>query len=161
MSSNHPMAENILLEASDWIEYHLAKAQSIQCVPIPIYQWNVLGSSTSHQNSPIHVASWIKLGYRKIQIAEDLKHFSPKYANTIEKDGRGNIIGSFNRLWKSYGWEILYKELGKELLLALNSYQWPYRTSFMIKYPKITVWVLQIVSPVKQLLARVYRKIRY
>lgn len=161
LSLNYPMAEHVLLEASDWIEYHLVHAQIIQCIPIPIYQWNVLNSSTSHQKSPLHVASWIKLGVRKIQMAKKLIDLSPKYAIIIEKDGRGNIIGSFNRLWKSYRWEHIYQALGSDILLSLRSYQWPLRTFMMINYPKLSIGTLYIISPIKKLLAHFYRQIKY
>ena len=158
LEQDYPFAENVLLEASDWVEWHLIHAKKVAFVPELIYQWNVLEQSTSHQRTAKHAASWVQLGYRKFTMSTSIRSISTTYADKILLDGLQNIEGTILRLWKITGYVDFFPALGNNLLIELRKVRFSKIVNFVFRYPKLTLCYLYLFGLPKRLLKNIRDK---
>lgn len=158
---NHPFAENVLLEASDWVEWHLIHAKCVAYCDELIYQWNVLDTSTSHQRTAKHAAAWVYLGYRKMMNSQSIRTISTKYADAIYQDGWNNVDGTMRRLWKTTDYKDFFPALGKDLLSALQQIKFSPTADFMLQHPRCTLIGLYIFGSPKRLVRNIRNTLKY
>lgn len=155
---SHPMEENVLMEDSDWVAWHLFFAKKILYLPIPIYCWIMNPFSITHVISCRHTADRVKFGYRKIRDSKEYKKTSEKFAMTMEDDGKYNIEHTFKKLWKADNYFQFYKHIGDDVLKKTRQMQWSPKTAFMLNHPQTTSVLLSIVGPILKGAHRLYLK---
>jgi glycosyltransferase involved in cell wall biosynthesis len=160
LEQNHPFAENVLLEASDWVEWHLINAKQVAYCPEQIYQWNIFEESTSHQRTAKHAAAWVSLGYRKIEDSKRIRTISSVYAGKVLADGKQNVEGTMLRLWKTTGYSDFFPALGDNLLRELQKIQFSPRVNRMLNYPKMTLCELYLWGSVKRFIREMRDKLK-
>lgn len=143
-----PMAENVLMEDSDWIAWHLVHAQTIHCKSLPIYKWIRNSGSITHGVSYQHKADYVLFGLRKIEDANRYTDISARFASVMREDGRYNIEFSMRTLWKADRYRKFYEKLGDRALVSLKSMKWSARTSLVFHCPHLVCLTLSIVGPV-------------
>lgn len=150
ISMSHPMEENVLMEDSDWVAWHLFFAPKVFYLPIPIYCWVMNSSSITHGATFRHKADYVKFGYRKIRDSQAFRAYSKQFALVMCNDGRYNIENVFKKLWKTDDYFQFYRHVGKDVLNAIQQMEWSKRTRFMIRYPRVTSLLLSIIGPIKK-----------
>lgn len=158
IEQNHPYAERVLLEASDWVEWHLIHAEKVAFCDALIYQWNVRDESTSHQTTAKHAASWVMVGYRKMMDAEAIRSISQIYADKVYHDGWLNVDGTIRRLWKTTGYKDFFPALG-ETLSPLQQIKFSRKVNLMLRYPRCTIVGLYMYGTQKRLLREIINKL--
>ena len=158
IEQNHPYAEKVLLEASDWVEWHLIHAEKVAFCNALIYQWNVRDESTSHQTTAKHAASWVMVGYRKMMDAEAIHSISQIYADKVYHDGWLNVDGTIRRLWKTTGYKDFFPALG-ETLSPLQQIKFSPKVNLMLRYPRCTIVGLYLYGTSKRLLREIRNKL--
>lgn len=91
---NYPFEEEMVYEDSDYVNVHLYHAQRVMYNPICSYRIYYNSQSTTHTTSYKHVADYLLLGTRMLQLYHSLEDKSSKYALSILEGGSYNI-------WKS------------------------------------------------------------
>ena len=151
--------ENVVMEDSDWIAWHWIHADKVGIFNKPIYTWVMNPLSITHSQSYINRADWIKFGYRKIRDAQLYRDLSPEFAALMENDGRDNIIGGMNKVWKVDNYQKFYRHLG-DTLSEIQEMRWSGVTRFMINHPKMSILILSVVGPILKMINYVRYKIK-
>lgn len=141
----HPYEENVVMEDSDWVAWHLIHADSIAILNTAIYCWCMNPRSITHSQHYINRADWIKIGYRKIRDAELYQDISEPFSLTMTNDGRFNIIGGMRKVWKVDNYLLFYRRL-YPILPALQKMNWNGRVKFLLNNPKMSICLLYIIG---------------
>ena len=97
---NHPYTENVLMEDSDWVAWHLIHVKSICVFPKCIYEWRMNEESITHSYHYTHKIDFLKMGCRKIKDSSKYGYLSESFSNVMKSDGYYNIIGVTQTLWR-------------------------------------------------------------
>lgn len=143
----HPYAENVVMEDSDWIAWHLIRANKITYLNQSIYVWIMNGNSITHSRHYINKADWIKYGYRKVHDAQLNRHLSDRFADTMTADGMNNMESGIRKLWKVDNYRMFFRHLGEPLLHKLQQLPFSKQTLFVLRHPMLTCCCLYLISP--------------
>ena len=97
---NYPFAEGVLFEDSDYVNVHLYHAHRVIYNPVRSYRIYYNSLSTTHMRSYKHVADYLLLGTRMLQLYHSLEDKTTAYALSIREGGSYNIWISCKRLIK-------------------------------------------------------------
>ena len=93
LSLKRPMAENVLMEDTDWLHWHLFFAQKVLMIPYTIYRWEINSTSITHTVAVPNLSDFCNYGYRKIKNAETFRLTSSSFADLVVEDGMWNVRG--------------------------------------------------------------------
>lgn len=96
----YPFTEDVLFEDSDFVNVHLYHAKRMMYSPISAYRIYYNANSTTHTLSYKHVADYVLLGTRMLELYHSLGDKASKYALGILEGGSYNIWMSCKRLMK-------------------------------------------------------------
>lgn len=161
--TNHPFVEELKMEDTDWIEFHLFKAKTIGYSPYTTYIYKYNDNSQLHQMSVTTTADAILQSYRRLSgakvYAERLTHF----ASIIENASHWRIRSSlrFRNLSKFWNCEylVLYKRIGENVRMELSKYNYPILAKMFLRHKYITLCFLWSTVWVVHLCRFVWRKI--
>lgn len=97
---NYPFTEDVLFEDSDYVNVHLYHAHRVMYNPVRSYRIYYNSLSTTHTQSYKHVADYLLLGTRMLQLYHSLEDKTTAYALSILEGGSYNIWKSCKRLVK-------------------------------------------------------------
>jgi glycosyltransferase involved in cell wall biosynthesis len=97
---NYSFAENVLFEDADYVNVHLFHAQRMMYNPLCSYRVHYNSQSTTHTTSYKHVADYMLLGTRMLQLYHSSEDKTTTYALGILEGGSHNIWKSCKRLLK-------------------------------------------------------------
>ena len=97
---NYPFVEEVLFEDSDYVNVHLYHAQRVMYNSVCSYRIYYNSQSTTHTTSYKHVADYLLLGTRMLQLYHSLEDKTSTYALSILEGGSYNIWISCKRLIK-------------------------------------------------------------
>lgn len=97
---NYPFTENVLFEDADYVNVHLYYAQRMMYNPVCSYRIYYNSQSTTHTTSYKHVADYLLLGTRMLQLYHSSEDKTTTYALGILEGGSHNIWKSCKRLLK-------------------------------------------------------------
>lgn len=154
LETNHPMAENTLLEDVDWVQYHLFFSKKIINYNYPIYNWHIHPQSVSHTNSARLYAAFIAYGYRKINNSRIFRPFSAQFADLVLNDGKYNIASMIRMSWKSpQPWKIFNKkgcgELSNTIWDSIMMLHWDKWTKFLIRNRELSAIIMTLGFPLR------------
>ena len=97
---NYSFAENVLFEDADYVNVHLYHAQRMMYNPLCSYRVHYNSQSTTHTTSYKHVADYMLLGTRMLQLYHSSEDKTTTYALGILEGGSHNIWKSCKHLVK-------------------------------------------------------------
>ena len=97
---NYPFTEDVLFEDADYVNVHLYYAQRMMYNPVCSYRIYYNSQSTTHTTSYKHVADYLLLGTRMLQLYHSSEDKTTTYALGILEGGSHNIWKSCKRLLK-------------------------------------------------------------
>lgn len=158
ISRYSPFQEHVYMEDADWVADHLFHANRILIHNSCIYTYLYNATSTVHSFTYLHAASWVKTGVRKLQLSRSIQGDSLVFADMMEKDGKYNIEGVFNRLYKIDNYSLFFSFIQEDLLF-LREMNWSKTTSFCIHYPRFSALLFGLFGPLAKIARAIVRKL--
>lgn len=159
MQTSIPFASDVSTEDEDWIHIHLFLARTIICSPNVIYTnyYNASGTTKSKRTLFMDY-SRIMCSCREFQYAERYCKDDQFMYDWLREIAAHHVEMTFKRLWKTEAtnYSIFFNMFTKNTYTELLSRaKWSKRALVMLKYPRISALLLNIMAP----LLRTFKKI--
>lgn len=143
---NHPFVEDLKMEDTDWIEFHLTKANTIGCSRKMTYTYLYNENSQVHQMNITTLTDFTLQCYRRLIIAEHNRFKLPMFSQKISQASicRINNMLRYRNLTKyAYSdYPIIYKRISLEVRRDLQKYDLSSYAKMVLKYKLLTLFIL-------------------
>lgn len=165
---NHPFVEDLKMEDTDWIEYHLYKAQTIGYSPYITYTYQYNENSQLHLMSVTTTADAILQSYRRLEGCKEYEATLPHFVSVIRYASHCRVASSlrYRNLSKFWNHEfiILYNRIGNGVRRELSKYQYPWLANLFLRHKYITLaflWSTVWMPHVGRYIVRTIRKLKH
>lgn len=164
---NHPFVEDLKMEDTDWIEYHLFKAKTIGCSRYMTYTYLYNENSQLHLMSVTTTADAILQSYRRLKGCKMYRASLPHFVSVIEYAANCRVASSlrYRNLSKFWGSDFLtlYNRIGDDVRKELSNYAYPSLALMFLRHKYITLlflWSTVWTAHIGRYLVRSIRKIK-
>ena len=164
---NHPFVEDLKMEDTDWIEYHLYKAKTIGCSRYMTYTYLYNENSQLHLMSVTTTADAILQSYRRLDGCKMYRATLPHFVSVIEYASHCRVANClrYRNLSKFQGGDFLtlYNRIGDEVRKELSQYNYPRLARLFLRHKYITLaflWSTVWTAHVGRFIVRSIRKTR-
>ncbi len=146
IETNHPFVEDLKMEDTDWIEYHLFKAKTIGCSRHMTYTYLYNENSQLHLMSVTTTADAILQSYRRLEGCKLYKSTLPHFVSVISYAAHCRVAASlrYRNLSKFWGNDflVLYNRIGDNVRKELSQYSYPWLAQLFLRHKYITLCFL-------------------
>lgn len=143
---DHPFVEELKMEDTDWIEYHLPLAKNIGCSGHITYCYLYNVNSQVHNPSISTLTDFVLQSYRRLLVSQLYKTQQPKYAERIKEASirRVSSLLRYKHLTKfaNKDYAFIYRRIGFDVRKGLSEYSFPAFTNLCLMYKYLTLFVL-------------------
>lgn len=143
VKTNHPFVEDLKMEDTDWIEYHLFKAKTIGCSRHVTYLYLYNENSQLHLTSVSTTADAILQSYRRLEGCKLYQETLPHFVSVISYAAHCRVANSlrYRNLSKFWGGDFLtlFNRIGNEVRKELSQYPYPLLASLFLRHKYITL----------------------
>lgn len=167
IETHHPFVEDLKMEDTDWIEYHLFKAKTIGCSRYLTYTYLYNENSQLHLMSVTTTADAILQSYRRLEGCKLYKATLPHFVSVITYASHCRVAASlrYRNLSKFRGRDflLLYNRIGDDVCKELSQYSYPWLAQMFLRHKYITLcllWSTVWMPHIGRLIVRSIRKLR-
>lgn len=147
---NHPFVEDLKMEDTDWIEYHLPQAKKIGCSRYMTYTYLYNENSQVHDLSISTMSDFILQCYRRLEVCNIYRDDFPNYTSKIQ-DASNYRVRSFLRYrnltkFSCKDYSFLYARLGDEVRQKLATNKYGGFCDIFLRHKYITLAILLSTS---------------
>lgn len=146
IETNHPFVEDLKMEDTDWIEYHLFKAKTIGRSRHVTYTYLYNENSQLHQISVTTTADAILQSYRRLEGCKYYRDALPHYVSVITYAAHCRVKSSlrYRNLSKFWGDDFctLYNRIGDSVRKELSQYSYPLFATTFLRHKYLTLVLL-------------------
>lgn len=167
VETNHPFVEDLKMEDTDWIEYHLFKAKTIGCSRHMTYTYLYNENSQLHLMSVTTTADAILQSYRRLEGCKIYRATLPHFVSVIEYAANCRVASSlrYRNLSKFRGSDFLtlYNRIGDDVRKELSNYAYPLLALMFLRHKYLSLaflWSTVWMPHVGRIVVRSIRKIK-
>lgn len=168
IETNHPFVEDLKMEDTDWIEYHLFKAKTIGCSRHMTYTYLYNENSQLHLMSVTTTADAILQSYRRLEGCKIYRETLPHYVSVISLAAHCRVASClrYRNLSKYSGGDFitLYNRIGDDVRRELSNYPYPFMAKMFLKHKYLTLvflWSTVWMPHIGRYIVRSIRRIKH
>lgn len=168
INENHQFVEDLKMEDTDWVEYHLYKAKTIGCSKFLTYTYLYNENSQLHLTSVTTTSDAILQSYRRLEGCKVYGDTLPNFVKVICFASHCRIASSlrYRNLSKFFGLDfiVLYNRVGDSVRKELSIHSYHFWANLFLRHKLITLillWSTVWMPHIGRFIVRLVRKIKH